>query len=249
LEFHHRDGKFSARRGCFRGQLRSERQEGGTPRKRGAAGGGRPQKALQMLAAARPFSGGSYLTIETREVACSPSFESNAKELEREMLARSGLTKTVAQSSVQLDWSATYGQAPLRVAARIASSMHSDFQTWRLLHYHQRSVIERSHPAAPDGASWFISLYKVRDFLSKLYGNDAAAKRALDISSSQWKDFGNLLNNNDLRHAEISGTSPPISLEDQEKLYRMALHWVASYLCTKGITGHWLMETSQDRIP
>ena len=116
--------------------------------------------------------------------------------------------------------------------------MQSDFRIWRLLHYHQRSVIDRNHPAAPDGASWFISLYKVRDFLKNLYGSEAEAKSKLGLSRSQrcdWGDFGKLLNNNDLRHAEINGISPPISLGDQDKLYRMALFWTASYLRTKGL--------------
>jgi hypothetical protein len=197
-------------------------------------------EALQMLAAAWPFSGGSYLTIETREVICSPCFESNANELEREMLARSGLTKIVSPSSTPLGWSATYSQAPLSVAARIASSMHTCFQTRMLLHYHQRAVIERNHPAGPDGASWFISLYKVRDFLAAIYGNGkkASAKEArsaLGIPKPQWDDFGDILNHNDLRHAEISGTAPPISATAQDKLYRTALCWVASYLRTKGL--------------
>lgn len=84
-------------------------------------------KALQMLAAAWPFSGGSYLTIETSKVVCSPCFESNAGDLEREMLAQSGLTRMALQTSLGLNWSATYSQAPLCVAARIVWLMHSDF--------------------------------------------------------------------------------------------------------------------------
>ena len=199
--------------------------------------------ALQMLAAAWPFSGGSYLIIETREVVCSPCVESNADDLEREMLARTGHTRMVSQTSLGLSLSATYSQAPLCVAARIVSLMHSDFQTLRLLHYHQRAVIERRHPAAPDGASWFISLYKVRDFLKKIYGGTTQAKRALCISrdqwryfEDQWRYFGEILNNNDLRHAEISGTVTTISADTQDKLYRTALGWVASYLRTKGLT-------------
>jgi hypothetical protein len=101
-------------------------------------------------------------------------------------------------------------------------------------------VIERNHPTASDGASWFISLHKVRELLAIIYGNGkrASAKKAmsaLGISKPQWDDFGNILNNNDLRHAEISGTAPPISAETQDKLYRTALCWVASYLRTKGL--------------
>jgi hypothetical protein len=185
-------------------------------------------KAFQMLAAAWPFSGGSYLIIETREVVCSPRFESNANDLEREMLARSGITRVVTQTNMPLGWSATYRQAPLCSAAVIAQSIHSDFPTRRLLLYHQGAVIERGHPA------WFINLYKVRDFLCKLYDGEKAAKDALKITGG-WSDFGKLLNNNDLRHAEITGNAPPIAHEKIDKLYRLAHCWVASYLRTKGL--------------
>jgi hypothetical protein len=181
-------------------------------------------KALQLLAAAWPFSGGSYLIIETREVVCSPRFENNANDLEREMLARSGLTRVVSEVRMPLGWSAPYSQAPLCVAARIAQSMHSDFPTRRLLLYHQGAVIERGH------SSWFISLYKVRDFLCKLYNGEKATKEALNITKG-WSYFGNLLNHNDLRHAEISGNVPSsISNSEIDKLYRLAHCWVASYL-------------------
>ena len=192
-------------------------------------------EALQMLAAAWPFSGGSYLTIETRDVVCSPCFESNADELERE-LARSDPTNRIGWGpTMPLEWSATFSKAPLRGAADIARLMHCDFQTWKLLHYHQRSVIERTHSAVQDGASWFISLYKVRDFLSKIYPNDKEVRCALGISSNEWTDFGGVVNNNDLRHAEIKGIAPSIPREVQDKLYRIALRWVASYLRTKGL--------------
>jgi hypothetical protein len=186
-------------------------------------------EALQMLAAAWPFSGGSYLTIEACNVICSPYFESNADELSEPIQMRR------RPHVAPLEWSTTYSKAPLRVAVDIARLMNCDFQTRKLLYYHQRSVIERDHPAARDGASWFISLYKVRDFLSKIYHNDKVAQCALGISSNQWTDFGKVLNNHDLRHAEVTGIAPSISLEDQGKLYRIALHWVASYLRTKGL--------------
>lgn len=187
-------------------------------------------KALHMLAAAWPFSGGSYMTIETREVVCSRRFESNAHHLERDMLARSGLTTLALMSGAPVEWSATYSQAPLSLAARIARSMHSDFATRRVLFYHQRAVTERSRPSESDRASWFISLYKVRDFLAKLYEGEAKAKKKLKITSAKWEYFGKVLNNHDLRHAEINGSAPPIAGEEIDELYRIAHCWVASYL-------------------
>jgi hypothetical protein len=132
-------------------------------------------KALQMLEAAWPFSGGSScLPLKTREVISAPCFTSNADELELEMLRRIELTQVTAEFPMPLSWSATYIQAPLCLAARIARLMHCDDHTWKLLHYHQRAVIERDHPAT-DGASWFISLYKVRDYLARIHGDGKKA--------------------------------------------------------------------------
>jgi hypothetical protein len=181
-------------------------------------------KAFQMLAAAWPFSGGSYLIIETREVVCSPRLASNADDIEQEMLSRSGLTRVVSTSRAPLGWSAPYSQAPLCLAVRIAQSMRSDFQTRKLLFYHQQAAIERGHP------SWFVSLYKVRDFLCKVYKCENAARAALGISKNKWKYFGKLLNENDLRHAEITGSVPSVSHEEISKLYQLAHRWAASYL-------------------
>ena len=152
------------------------------------------------------------------------------------MLARSGLTRVIPEARMPVDWSGTYSQAPLCAAAHIAQSMHSDFPTRRLLLYHQGAVIERGH------LSWFVSLYKVRDFLCKLYGatqkvkavkkikGAEATKTALNITDADWEYFGKILNTNDLRHAEISGNVPSISNNEIEKLYQLARCWVASYL-------------------
>lgn len=100
-------------------------------------------KALLMLAAAWPFAGGPYMTIQTREVVCSPRFESNAAEVERRLLEKYGVARVASTASMPLSWSATYSQPPLCLAARIARLMHCDFFTRKLLCYHQKSVIER----------------------------------------------------------------------------------------------------------
>jgi len=188
--------------------------------------------ALQMLAAAWPFSGGSYLLIETREVVYSSRCKSNASDVERDMLARNGLTTAALTTAVPLGWSATYTQPPLCLAVRIAQSMRSDPQMGRLLRYHQNAVIERGHPSTPESAAWFISLYKVRELLCKLHGGERATKAALNIQEG-WSRFGRLLNNNDLRHADTSGDEPTIRPEDVNELYRLAYCWVAAYLRTK----------------
>jgi hypothetical protein len=183
-------------------------------------------KALQMLAAAWPFSGGSSLIIETREVVCSPRVENNANDLEREMSAPSGLTRVVPEVRMPLGWSATYSQAPLCLAARIARLMHSDPDIRRLLFYHQKSVIERAQDA-----SWFISLFQIRDFFSQKYEKDEVARKILGITPRKWRYFGTKLG--PLRHA--CGSAQSVSNDDLNKLYALALSWVASYLRIKGI--------------
>src|SRR6266581_2980216 len=49
------------------------------------------KRALELLATTWPFSGGSFLVLESRSVVTIPRYENNAKEVEAELLARAGL--------------------------------------------------------------------------------------------------------------------------------------------------------------
>jgi hypothetical protein len=182
-------------------------------------------KALLMLVAAWPFAGGSYMTLDTREVIYSPRFESNAAELERTMMERCGVARVTSVASMPMSSSTTYSQPPLCLATRIARLMHSDPDILRLLFYHQKSVLERAHP------SWFISLFQVRDFFSEKYGQDEVARKILGITLGKWRYFGTKLG--PLRHA--GGSAQSVSSDDINKLYELAASWVASYIRTKGI--------------
>ncbi|MGO4869526.1 MAG: hypothetical protein ACLPGW_02790 [Roseiarcus sp.] len=73
-------------------------------------------KALLMLAAAWPFSGGSHIVIESREIICSPRFQTNASEVEQRLLERDGLKKVTSTSHFPLEICATYAQPPLALA-------------------------------------------------------------------------------------------------------------------------------------
>lgn len=192
-------------------------------------------KALKMLAAAWPFSGGSNLAIQTRETVRSSGFTSNADELERQLLERNGLRRLTGTANISLEISATYLQFPLKFAVCIARKMRCDPGTYKLMQYHQTAVNDRSDPGQSDGASWFISLYKIRDILKLKYGGELAARAALGISEAQWSKFGKILNKHDLRHAEIREIVPPISRRDQDMLYQTAFCWVASYLRAQGL--------------
>lgn len=121
-------------------------------------------------------------------------------------------------------WSGTYSRAPLALAAEIVKVMHNDPFVDRLIGYYHAAAMARPTPY------WCLDLYKVRNLLSLKYESDEQAKKALGISSSQWSDFGNLLNNNDLRHAEIAAIPPELPPQQIDQLYLTAHTWIAKYL-------------------
>ena len=86
-----------------------------------------------------------------------------------------------------------------------------------------------------DRSSWFIHLYKIRDFLAKIDGGEVQARSRLSISKGEWSFFGAILNNNDLRHAEISGTAPSVVRQDVDRLYRLARDWIRTHLVNQGL--------------
>jgi hypothetical protein len=198
-------------------------------------------EALFMLAMAWSFAGGSHMDIESRELTCSPRFESNANVVEQELLERDGLRKVAPKFSFPLEIGATYAKPPMTLAIRIAELMRADLPAKRLLHYYYHSRMDRIHGTGVDAVAWCLTLYKVRDFLCKLYKKK---KEKCKISVERnlggvpgWDTFGCLLNNNDLRHAEVSGIAPPLSQQDIDWLYATAYAWISSYLRTKGFEG------------
>ena len=105
-----------------------------------------------------------------------------------------------------------------------------------LLAYHQAAWVGYYGRAKSDRSSWFIDLYKVRDLLTKLYEGEETAKAKLGIAQSDWSFFGKILNNNDLRHAEVAGVVPQIAEEDVRRLYRLARAWTRSHLQASGLS-------------
>ena len=193
------------------------------------------ESALRLLAMAWPFSGGSFMLIDSREVVISGRFESNAERVRSELLAVAG--KRVIRSSVTLPLVslATYERPPLETASMVAKAATNDYGLHRLLFYHQTAWAGYYGRPTSDRSSWFIDLYKVRDFLKKLCGGEEPAKARLAIDDADWSFFGRILNNNDLRHAEIAGVVPPIPQADVERLYRLARTWTRSHLRAVGL--------------
>ncbi len=72
-----------------------------------------PLKAFELLAAAWPFSGGSFMLLETREVGRTSRYESSAKEVETELLTREGLRHVKSSLTANYEALATYPHPPL----------------------------------------------------------------------------------------------------------------------------------------
>jgi hypothetical protein len=189
--------------------------------------------ALLLIAAAWSFSGGSYMLIESRAAISSPRIKSNADEIERELLGSGDITAQVQEAPVLVDSLVCYSHPPLAHAIKIARTMQSDYITGQLLKYFHTAWVNRPHV---DEASWFVNLYKVRDLLQIFYCGEKPARTTLSIRKTEWKHFGVLLNNNDLRHAEITGRAPSVSPVAIEDAYATARRWVTAYLKTKGLT-------------
>lgn len=191
--------------------------------------------ALQLLSAAWPFCGGSFMVLESREVIIAARFQSNASTVRDQLLAQRGERSIAATVTLACDTAATYRLPPLKGASTIANAATTNHGLRRLLRYHQTAWIEYYHGGRSDPSSWFIDLYKVRDFLKKFYGSEQAAESELAIAHPDWSFFGGILNNNDLRHAEIAGLVPSVPREDVDHLYGLALTWTARHLRKLGL--------------
>lgn len=186
-------------------------------------------KVLLQIASAWVFSGGSHLEVETRQVITSRRVISNADAVLQRLLPRTNLTQVVADVGIPFESGTTYSRPPLPLAMEIAQLMKADFLVSRLIGYYYQAWTQQAT------SSWALNLYKVRDLLHKRYCSEAKAQSALGIPNQQWKRFGCLLNNNDLRHAEIGGVAPSISPENIRWLYKIARSWIATYLRAKGV--------------
>jgi hypothetical protein len=182
--------------------------------------------ALMSIVAAWSFSGGSHMVLESRQLILSPRFESNAAAVEQELLVRTGQRRATSDGKVNFEVLATYARPPLATAAQIASRMHLDFPTSQMLNYYQRAYADRS--------SWFVHLYKVRDVIKSIYSSPAK-RRALGFKSSEWGDFGRLLNAHDLRHASTDRNALAISYADMDRLYAIARRWISAHLSNAGL--------------
>ena len=187
-------------------------------------------RALEFLSMAWPFCGGSFMVLETREITKSPRYESTANDAESQLLARLGLSRVEASFTSSILTLATYHEPPLEKASRIARAMLEDSRLRKLLGYHQRAWVEYYARRQTERSSWFVDLYKMREVLENIYGGEQQAKAQLGIPNSDWSYFGAILNNNDLRHAEIMDSAPEVPGENVAGLFRLAWTWIKTHL-------------------
>src|SRR5438128_3360407 len=77
--------------------------------------------ALQLLSAAWPFCGGSFMVLESREVVTAARFQSNASTVRDQLLAQRGERSITASATLAYESAATYRLAPLKGASTIAN--------------------------------------------------------------------------------------------------------------------------------
>ncbi len=191
--------------------------------------------ALQLLSMAWVFAGGSFMVLETREVVSSARFESNASTVRTKLLRQAAPTPIEAHSTVAYETLATYRGAPLKPASTIIRAAITDHGVRNLLRYHQTAWVEYYHRKRTDRSSWFIDLYKVRELLKMIYGNEQATRSTLGISKSDWSFFGRMLNQSDVRHAEVTCLAPSVSRADIDRLYDLARTWAGAHLTALGL--------------
>jgi hypothetical protein len=190
--------------------------------------------ALELLATAWSFSGGSFLLLETREVNRTSRYESTGKDVETELLAREGFRHVESRLTATFEVLATYLRPPLATATHLAKAMRDNSPLRKLLGYHQRAWVEYYCRQRTERSSWFIDLYKTQDALKNIYGKRKVKSR-LGISNDDWSFFETILNNNDLRHAEIIGTAPAVARQDVDRLYGLAQAWIRTHLVSRGL--------------
>ena len=83
--------------------------------------------ALRLLVMAWPFSGGSFMVLDSRGVVASDRFQSNAERVRSELLAAGGTRMVSASMTAPYEILTTYDRPPLDVAsiaAREATALH-----------------------------------------------------------------------------------------------------------------------------
>jgi len=174
------------------------------------------------------FAGGTLLCYESIRPEKSPRYISNAERIEEELLALQGKKKVYG--GIVLSWRTigAYRDMPLTVAATLCRAAATNEPLKKMFEYH--------YDGLTDHDKWFIHIYKVRDALCKVLGTPHEVRSTLGIASSDWNEFGRILNNYDLRHPEINVSNVTVPKAEVATAKEMARLWLLAYLRYLGLS-------------
>jgi len=174
------------------------------------------------------FAGGALLIYESIRRDKSPRYIGNAERIEEELLAMQGKKKVYGGFGFSWKTIGSYRDMPLTLAASLCRAADSNAPLKKMFKYHYEGLT--------DHEKWFVHIYKVRDTLCGVLGKPDKVCSTLGISSSDWKEFGRILNNYDLRHPEISVSNVTVPKAEVAMAKEMARLWLLAYLRYLGIS-------------
>jgi hypothetical protein len=194
------------------------------------------KRALDLLARSWIFACGVGMNTTFRETLHLPEFEDNAVAVRTALRRLKGTVGVGGSAKFHFEVIAQYAQPPLATASAIAIAMHADPPLAKLLQYHHNAWVNYYRPGGRK-ASWFIDLYKVRDFFKRHYGDSNKAREKLNITRDDWRFIGKMLDvEHDYRHADATGVASEASKEDIEQLFQISRNTIISFLKLKGLS-------------
>ena len=183
---------------------------------------------LSALSHVWHFAGGTLLIYESSRREKSPRYISNAERIEEELLAMQGNKKVYCGAAMSWKTIGGYRDMPLTLAANLCRAAASNAPLKKLFKYHYEGLT--------DNDKWFVHIYKVRDTLCEALGKQDNVRSTLGISSSDWKEFGRILDNYDLRHPGIGVRNVTVPKAAVATTKEMARLWILAYLQYLGLS-------------
>ena len=183
---------------------------------------------LSALSHVWHFAGGTLLIYESSRREKSPRYISNAERIEEDFLAMQGKKKVYFGCGLSWNTIGSYRDMPLTLAANLCRAAASNVPLKKIFEYHYEGLT--------DNEKWFVHIFNVRDALRKVFGKEDKVRSTLGISSSDWKEFGRILNNYDLRHPEISVRNVTVPKAEIAATKEMARLWILAYLQYLGLS-------------
>lgn len=181
---------------------------------------------LEKIALLWPIVTGYSLRYVDIEKKILPKYQSNFDEVESKILETLGKTKKILSQNIMYKIYNEFDKPPLELTLKIYETIKKEPDVWKLLKYYAYSLLDKD--------CWFVHLYKVRDKLEQIvkkkynFKKDYQVRKKLNIPQEEWKDFGKILNNYDLRHpGELNGK---ISEADINKIKLLARKWIITFL-------------------